>query len=43
MLTQSGCSHVEGLKEKIDIESPAELRETSQGISRLVQNFMKSF
>jgi hypothetical protein len=43
MLTESSCSHVEVLKEKIDIESPAKLRETFQGISRLVRNFMKSF
>jgi hypothetical protein len=43
MLTKSGCSHVEGLKEQKDIESPAELGETSQGILKSVWNFMKSF
>ena len=29
MLMQDGCSHVEGLKEKSDLEGPAELGVTS--------------
>jgi hypothetical protein len=42
MLTQSGYTHTKGLKEKKDIKDPAELGETSRGLSRSVQNFMKS-
>jgi hypothetical protein len=42
MLTQSGYTHIEGLKEKKDIKDLAELGETSRGLLRSVRNFMKS-
>jgi hypothetical protein len=42
MLTQDGCSHFEGVKEK-DLEGSVELGVTSRGVKRSVHNFMKSF
>ena len=34
MLIQSGCSHAKSFKENKDIGSPAELGETSHGVTR---------
>ena len=42
MLTQDGCSHIEGVKEK-DLDGPANHGVTSHGVGRSVRNFMKSF
>ena len=35
--------HVEGLKEKSDLEGHVKLGVTSYGVRRYVRNFMKSF
>jgi hypothetical protein len=43
MLKQDGCSHIEGLMEKDDLEGPAELGVNSRSVRRSVYNFMKSF
>ena len=41
MLTQDGCSHIEGVKEK-DLDGSDDLRVTSHGVIRSVRNFMNS-
>ena len=43
MLKQDGCLHIEGLKEKSDLEGPVELGVTSHGVRRSVRNFIKLF
>lgn len=43
VLAKSGCPHVEGLKEKKDFESPAELGDSSGNLAKSMRNFMKLF
>lgn len=43
VLAKSGCPHVEGLKEKKDFESLAELGESFGNLAKSMRNFIKLF
>lgn len=43
ILAKSGCTHVEGLKERKEFKSPAEFGESSGNLTKSIRIFMKSF